>query len=149
MKYILLITIIITFAFRNVYANDSFSYFTQNDPKSNSTIDYSHDKSSTDYNTCDTILGISYISGMVGSATGIIGGLCWAFYPKTKIASMATCLTGCGLFVFGLTAGLITSNIYCKPSKNLKSNNFHDKYDLVLNIDIINKNYIVGFSLKY
>ena len=147
-KYLFLITIII-FIFTNLYAYDSF-YLSQNDPKSYDTIDNSQSNSYIEYkNKCNIILGVSYGSAMVGCATGIIGGLFWAFYPKNRIASMASCLTGCSLFVLGTTTGLFISNIYCKHYSNVNGYKFYDKYDLVLNIDVINKNYLVGFSLKY
>lgn len=98
-------------------------------------------------NLCNTILGISYGSAMTGAVIGIVSGLCWAFSPKNKIASMAVCLTGCGLFALGTTAGLIISNVYCKKSDHYS--NFHNKYDIILDLNFEQRDYAIGLSYKF
>ncbi len=105
-------------------------------------------KKGINYELYQTVLGLSYFSAMTGCLLGFIGGLCWAFSSKNKIACMATCLTGCGLFIVGATTGLIVSNVYVKYGTSDNVNALFNKYELVLKVDFINNDYMLGVSYK-
>jgi hypothetical protein len=97
---------------------------------------------------CSTILGISYASAMIGVAVGVVGGLFWAFYNKNKIASMAVCISGSGMFLLGMTIGLITSNIYCRDVKLKTKSSVLEKYDFMFSYNFTTKDYTMAFSYR-
>lgn len=98
---------------------------------------------------CNTILGISYGSAMVGTVVGIVSGLFWAFSKKNKTANMAVCLTGSSLFLVGTSAGLITSNVFCKKYEHYSEDKFLNNYSIILNCDFKQKDYLFGLSYKF